>query len=307
MTTRDVVSSTAYLETTDARLNCNCMHNAIAVLLSPSANYPDHQYIISKTDIVANRVNILPARKETFSGYNFYRVTNTLSLIGETISADGNAVVAISFTGNYYSFSKSVEVALLTGDTPAQAAEKIRLALIYDSEVGNPDTGFFTISGSGSSIILTSNYIDVFMDTSGFVTITGGPVGLFPTSASDTILGTGISVDAQDDYYTLQPINGGWAVVDKHDNKLSTATITDTVTAGQALEFASNNVGATYTVTGQRPFLGANASTFNADNSIVIRRNGVDQVKGTDVIWYDSLRITFADNLDAGETITINS
>lgn len=306
MITRDVVSSIANLETTDALLNCNCTNNAVAVLLDSSANYPeDRQYIIKKTDISANKVPIIPYRKQTFSGYEFHKMTYTITLTGETLTGDGDLPAYVAIIGAVYSLVKTINVPVLTGDTSAQVAEKVRLAFIADAEIGNPDTGLFTVSGSGSNVVLTRNYLEEATTTSLLIYL--GGIGMAPSVKVDTTPNKGLILDSIDDYFTIAPINGGWAIVDKRINRLSVATITDTVTAGATLQFVDNSVYSTYTVTKERPFLGDNALNFNADNSIVIRRNGVDQVKGTDVIWYDSTSITFAEDLNAGEKITINS
>lgn len=67
MKIREVSSSTAYLEDTDAMLKCNCAANAIGVVLSTSKSYPG-EVNIKKVDSSANEVTITPASGETIDG-----------------------------------------------------------------------------------------------------------------------------------------------------------------------------------------------------------------------------------------------
>lgn len=67
MQIRTVSSSTAYLETTDALLNCNCAVNAINVVLNPSKQYQG-EFTIKKSDSGTNEVTITPNGTETIDG-----------------------------------------------------------------------------------------------------------------------------------------------------------------------------------------------------------------------------------------------
>lgn len=74
MKIREVSSSTAYLETSDAMLKCNCAANAIGVTLSVSKSYPG-EVTIKKVEGSANAVTITPASGETIDGSSSITLT----------------------------------------------------------------------------------------------------------------------------------------------------------------------------------------------------------------------------------------
>lgn len=75
---------------------------------------------------------------------------------GSLITLDGHVrviVTAVGMTGS----PKTLDVAVVAADDAAAIAGKIRTALVADADIGDPVTGFFTVTGAGSAIILTAN------------------------------------------------------------------------------------------------------------------------------------------------------
>lgn len=80
--------------------------------------------------------------------------------------------------------------------------------------------------------------------------------------------------------------------------------ITQDIPAATILDITTS--GTNYTLAGSSVTdLGATAQIFNENAGIEVNRNGVEQERGTDVIWVSSTRIRFNFTLQAGETISI--
>jgi len=110
----------------------------------------------------------------------------TATVVG-TITGDGNATVIVTSAGMTGS-PKTVNVAVLTDDTPAEVAVKIQTALIADDDIGHETTGKFTVTVDEADVILTANAIAV-NDTTLNIDINNGTcTGLTdsPTSTSTT-------------------------------------------------------------------------------------------------------------------------
>lgn len=68
----------------------------------------------------------------------------------------GDASVTVTAAGMTNS-PKTISVAVANDDTASDVAGKIRTALIADADIGDPDTGFFTIGGASANVVLTAN------------------------------------------------------------------------------------------------------------------------------------------------------
>ncbi len=83
---------------------------------------------------------------------------------------------------------------------------------------------------------------------------------------------------------------------------VTTAFVTDeviTVATG-----AGATAGVT-TMTGETLTLGVDAATFNADNLLSVLKNGVEILKGTDIIWDSATTCHFVEPLDIGDNFWI--
>ena len=87
-----------------------------------------------------------------------------------TITADGNAAVVVTAVGMTGS-PKTIDVAVLNGDTAAVWAGKVRTALAADADV----SALFTVSGATTAIILTRKPTKTY-------TLRGASVPLYPAN-----------------------------------------------------------------------------------------------------------------------------
>ena len=87
-----------------------------------------------------------------------------------TITADGNAAVVVTAVGMTGS-PKTINVAVLNGDTAAVWAGKVRTALAADADV----SALFTVSGATTAIILTRKPTKTY-------TLRGASVPLYPAN-----------------------------------------------------------------------------------------------------------------------------
>jgi hypothetical protein len=106
----------------------------------------------------------------------------TATVVG-TVTGDGDAAVVVTAAGMLNS-PKTLNVAVLNLDTASQVATKIRTALNADAEV----KAFFTISGSGAEVILTTKTARANDATMNLSVDNGTCTGLTaaPTSANTT-------------------------------------------------------------------------------------------------------------------------
>lgn len=79
-------------------------------------------------------------------------------------------------------------------DNTAQVATKIRAALVADADIGHPDTGFFTISGTGNDIVLTKNTIAANIANMN-ISIDNGTCTGITTAATSTNTVAGVAAD----------------------------------------------------------------------------------------------------------------
>jgi hypothetical protein len=100
-----------------------------------------------------------------------------------TITGSGNATVVVTAAGMPGS-PKTLNVALLNGDTAAQWAQKVRDALTADLTIN----GFFAISGASTSIVLTARATGPNDPTMNISLANGACTGITPapTSADTT-------------------------------------------------------------------------------------------------------------------------
>jgi hypothetical protein len=114
----------------------------------------------------------------------------TATVVG-TIGPTGAGNATVVITARDLSTSpETVSVAVANNDTASQVAEKIRVALVYDSTIA----AVFLISGTGADVVLTK-HVAAANDTTLNISIANGTcTGLTaaPTSTA-TLAGTGLS------------------------------------------------------------------------------------------------------------------
>lgn len=101
--------------------------------------------------------------------------------IGSGATTDGDVTVTITAAGMTGS-PKAVTVAVLTGDDAPTVAGKVRTALVDDTDV----SGFFTVSGTGADIVLTTQEVAI-TDATMNIAVTGGTTGVPDVVTSTTI------------------------------------------------------------------------------------------------------------------------
>ena len=147
---KNISSPVYYAQITDEILRCNCTTNAIEIVLPP-LNQGKGKITVIKSDTSTNAVTITPYRKESWDESTAQ--VETATVIG-TVTGAGNATVVI--TSARLGFAKTISVPVEVDDTASVVGEKIRIALVADSDIGHPLTGLFAVSGSGASVVLTA-------------------------------------------------------------------------------------------------------------------------------------------------------
>jgi hypothetical protein len=117
-----------------------------------------------------------------------------LNSISGSVSTAGNATVIVTASGMTGS-PKTVTVALAQNDSASAVAEKIRVALRADANVG----AFFTVGGSGANVSLTAK-AKVANDATMNLSIAKGTADGITSSTSSVDLVAGVAVGANSVY-----------------------------------------------------------------------------------------------------------
>jgi len=89
---------------------------------------------------------------------------------------------------------------------------------------------------------------------------------------------------------------GGWS-------KIKKIIVTEEITAGTVIN--ANSSGEKHTISGDAVDFGINSTVFNENLGMYITIDGVDQAKGTDIVYEDFQSFSCAYNLSAGDSIII--
>lgn len=164
------------------------------------------------------------------------------------------------------------------------------------------------INNSGLNHIVSGDSIDLGIDESAF----NNNIGLYITlNGIDQLKGSDVvytSNSAFESAYDLEV--GNTIIINANSNENSTAwtkekkvTITDNIPAGT--EINVNASGVNYTVEGGSIDFGTNESAFNNNIGIYITLNGVDQEKGSDIIYNSGTSVESIYDLHIGDVIII--
>jgi len=189
-----VVSNTATVIATDTEAktaNINVMMNIID---KPEIWNTDEYKVTSGQYIRAFKLKDYAGLKISMSQDLVYfrdigtKQVETATVVG-TIGAagQGNSTIIVTASGMTGS-PKTVSVAVANNDSATSVAGKIATALIADANIGNVTTGYFTVTTTGATVILTANIAKV-NDTTMNISIDNGTCsGLTaaPTSANTT-------------------------------------------------------------------------------------------------------------------------
>lgn len=148
----------------------------------------------------------------------------------------------------------------------------------------NTQISFFYVNASGTSVLTAVNQ-----------TISFGRNKLYTERNIPTIMKVGGVIEAD-------VIQGA-----SYDTNQRTFTVTTAFTATEVITL-STGAGAgsgAATPVGDTVTLNASAGDFNADGNIQVYRNGVKQVKGTDIIWDSTTTFHFADVLDVDDVFSV--
>lgn len=88
-------------------------------------------------------------------------------------------------------------------------------------------------------------------------------------------------------------------------DKITLISITGLTVAGTIIDLTAS--GATWTKTGVSAALGPTDTIFNTTPRYRVERNGVNQIKGDEVVYETSSSISFSRDLDVGEEIQVFS
>ncbi|PYS45741.1 MAG: hypothetical protein DMF68_21340 [Acidobacteria bacterium] len=174
--------------------------------------------------------------KGTSGGTKQVETATVVGTIGAAGAGNAKVVVtAAGMTGN----PKTILVAVANNDTASDVAGKMRAALIADPDIGDPTTGFFTVTGSADQIVLTAKTAAANDPTMNIETDNdsgaGGSTGLTPepTSANTT---AGVAPSSSDDIFASGP--GGIDAASSYN------LIGDAATSGGLTNANHNIVGA---------------------------------------------------------------
>jgi len=110
----------------------------------------DAEVIVTANGLTGSPVTVPVAVDDGTAQVETATVVGTIEPAGA-----GNAEVIVTAAGMTGS-PKTIPVAVANDDTASDVAGKIRTALIADADVGDPTTGFFTVTGADENIILTA-------------------------------------------------------------------------------------------------------------------------------------------------------
>jgi hypothetical protein len=110
------------------------------------------------------------------------------AVVSGTITGDGNAAVTVTAYGMTNS-PKTLNVAVLSGDTASIVGAAIRSALAFDSNVA----AMFLVSGAGANVVLTKHVASANDATLNIAITNGTCTGLTPAlTSTNTTAGSGI-------------------------------------------------------------------------------------------------------------------
>lgn len=118
--------------------------------------------------------------------------TDTTGITADASSADttpgvapgtGTVTVVVTADGMINS-PKTLNIAVVAGDTAAQVAGKIRTALQSDANIGHASTGFFTVTGEDADVVLTAKVVAADDTTMNIAFTNGTCTGLTPDASS---------------------------------------------------------------------------------------------------------------------------
>lgn len=126
-------------------------------------------------------------------GISGVQQVETATVIG-TITSSGNATVIVT-AASMIGTPRTVQVAVINGDSASTVAGKIRTALAADATVA----AFFTVSGSSADVILTDKYGRANDGTMNINIANGTCTGLTTVNSANTVAGsntTQVKLDA---------------------------------------------------------------------------------------------------------------
>lgn len=195
----------------DTHIKCSNGIGASKVTL-PSARINEGKSImIEKVDSSANAVTIHVQRDDVLS--TGVKQVETATVVG-TVTGDGNATVVVT-SANIATSPITVSVAVLTDDTATIVAGKIAVALRQNEFIGNGETGLFTVTNSGATVVLTCK--DYYAnDATLNVSIDNGTCTGLTTAATstNTTAGVNVTLTVQNDYKTFTSDGAGWTITD---------------------------------------------------------------------------------------------
>lgn len=103
--------------------------------------------------------------------------------------------------------------------------------------------------------------------------------------------------------YFLVAGGGGGSTTAQLEDELARLEISGNILSPTAINIQAN--GPNYTKIGASITLPANATLFNNAGNITFERNGQVLVKGEDVTWVSTSQVSFADNLELDDIISI--
>ena len=204
----------------DINVTCNATSNAIQVRLPKASTNAGKSIRIAKSDSSANAVTIISQRTDTLDDGT--RQVETATVVGTVVNA-GNATVVLT-SANLAESPITVSVAVKSGDTASVVAGKIREALTMNALIGVAETGAFTVSGSGATVVLTS--VDYLSNDSTLnLSIDNGTCTGLTTAATsaDTTAGSSVTLTVQNDFKLFTSDGNSWITAE-------TSGLTDTQT-----------------------------------------------------------------------------
>jgi hypothetical protein len=166
------------------------MSNELSLITVP-ANLTSWETLIDATRLAYPNAKITATNTEEFFKE---KQVETATVVG-TVTGDGDAEVIVT-SANIITSPITLSVAVLNTDTDAIVATKIRTALVDDLFIGHPTSGKFTVTGTGSNIVLTAKDYTPYDDTLNISIDNGTCTGL--TTANTSTHTTGGYLDLLD-------------------------------------------------------------------------------------------------------------
>lgn len=166
--------------------------DAVISLTAKVAAANDVDLNIAITDTDTTGITAVVTSDPTRAGVAGQLQAETATIVG-TITASGAGNVAVTVTAANsanLAAGKLKNIVVADSDTAAQVADKIRVALVADADIGHVVTGFFTVTGADAEIILTAKAVAADDATMNLAYTNGTCAGLTPGPNSvDTVEG----------------------------------------------------------------------------------------------------------------------